>query len=105
MSLPPTWKPYTAHGFFRARNRGDLPDSAFAFPAQRKEPLTDAAHVRMALARFPQVRGVTDIDRDLAFENIRLAAQYYGVSLPVGRWEELSTAPAAAGSDHSSAEG
>lgn len=104
MSLAPTWKPYTAHGFFRARNRGDLPDSSFAFPLQRKEPLTDAAHVRMALQRFVQVRGVTDVDRDRAFENIRLAAQYYGVSLPVGRWEELGTTSAAGGA-HASTEG
>ena len=36
-----------------AQNR--LPDAAFAFPEQRKEPLTDAKHVRNAVARFDQV--------------------------------------------------
>jgi hypothetical protein len=104
MSLTPTWKPYRARGFFRARTRGDLPNSAFAFPDQRNEPLTDAALVRMALTRFLQVRGVADVDRDLAFENIWLAAQYYGVPLPVGRWEEIRTAPAAPSGEHVSTE-
>jgi hypothetical protein len=41
-------------------NRAELPDSVFAFPRQRKEPLTDADHVRNALARFDQVEGVSD---------------------------------------------
>ena len=29
----------------------------FAFPDQQKEPLTDASHVRNAIARFDQVEG------------------------------------------------
>ena len=53
----------------------------FAFPRQRKEPLTDASHVRNALARFDQVEGVSDAERDLAFANIKKAAQYYGVDI------------------------
>jgi hypothetical protein len=32
----------------------------FAFPDERKEPLTDARHVRNAIARFNQVEGVSD---------------------------------------------
>jgi hypothetical protein len=52
-----------------------------AFPRQRKEPLTDADHVRNALARFDQVEGVSDADRDLAFANIKAAAAYYGVNV------------------------
>ena len=32
----------------------------FAFPDERKEPLTDASHVRNAIARFDQVEGVSD---------------------------------------------
>ena len=42
-----TWKPHTKHGDLTTRS--DLPDSVYAFPKQRKEPLTDAAHVRNAL--------------------------------------------------------
>ena len=64
-----TWVPYTEEGVIR--NRAELPDSVFAFPRQRKEPLTDAIHVRNALARFDQVEGVSDADRDLAFANIK----------------------------------
>ena len=64
-----TWVPYTEEGVIR--NRAALPDSVFAFPRQRKEPLTDSSHVRNALARFDQVEGVSDADRDLAFANIK----------------------------------
>ena len=41
-----------------------LADKEFAFPKQRKEPLTDARHVRNAIARFDQAEGVSDADRD-----------------------------------------
>ena len=40
--------------------QSDLPDSVYAFPNQRKEPLTDAQHVRNAVARFDQVIDVSD---------------------------------------------
>jgi hypothetical protein len=70
-------------------NRAELPESVFAFPKQRKEPLTDADHVRNALARFDQVEGVSDSDRDLAFANIKAAAAYYGVDVRENRWRDL----------------
>ena len=82
-----TWQPHTEHGDLTTRS--DLPDSVFAFPAQRKEPLTDASHVRNALARFDQVEGVSDADRDLAFANIKKAAAHYGVELHEKSWREL----------------
>ncbi|HEU4754956.1 MAG TPA: DUF6582 domain-containing protein, partial [Armatimonadota bacterium] len=69
-----TWKPHTEHG--ELTDRSDLPDSVFAFPKQRKEPLTDASHVKNALARFDQVEDVSDADRDLAFANIKKAAEH-----------------------------
>ena len=50
-----------------------LADAEFAFPQERKEPLTDAAHVRNAIARFDQVEGVTDEERDRAWKRIRAA--------------------------------
>jgi hypothetical protein len=37
-----TWKPHEKHG--RLTTQSDLPDSVYAFPKQRKEPLTDAEH-------------------------------------------------------------
>jgi hypothetical protein len=58
-----------------------LPDAVFAFPNQRKEPLTDAKHVRNAVARFDQVEDVSDEDRALAFANIKKAAEHYDVEL------------------------
>lgn len=71
-----TWEPHEKHGRLSAQS--DLPDTVFAFPAQRKEPLTDAEHVRNAVARFDQVTGVSDDDRALAFVNIEKAASHYG---------------------------
>jgi predicted secreted protein len=66
-----------------------LPDSAFAFPEQRKEPLTDASHVRNAVARFDQVIDVTDADRDRAWKRIRAAARKHGVEISERGWREL----------------
>jgi hypothetical protein len=74
-----TWKPHEKHG--RLTKRSDLPDSVYAFPKERKEPLTDARHVRNAAARFDQVTGVSKEDRDQAFANIKKAAKYYDVDL------------------------
>jgi len=66
-----------------------LPATRFAFPHERKEPLTDAAHVRNAVARFDQVQGVTDAERDRAWKRIRAAARKYGVEISVRGWRQL----------------
>jgi hypothetical protein len=86
-----TWKPHEKHG--RLTMHSDLPDSVFAFPKQRKEPLTDAQHVRNAVARFGQVIDVSDADRALAFANIEKAANYYGVNLAETSWHDLGIHP------------
>jgi hypothetical protein len=82
-----TWKPHEKHG--RLTTESDLPASVFAFPKQRKEPLTDREHVRNAVARFDQVSDVSDQDRDLAFANIQKAARHYGVTLSEKSWHDL----------------
>ncbi len=66
-----------------------LPDEQFAFPSERKEPINDAAHVRNAIARFDQVEGVTDEERDRAWERIRAAAAKYDVHISEGDWRDL----------------
>jgi hypothetical protein len=86
-----TWKPHEKHG--QLTTQGDLPDSVYAFPTQRKEPLTDAQHVRNAVARFDQVIDVSDADRALAFANIEKAAKYYGVNLAETSWHDLGVHP------------
>lgn len=70
-------------------DRNDLPDSAFAFPTKRKEPLTDASHVRNALARFDQVKDVTEAEREQAFANIKAAAKHYDVEVSEDNWGQL----------------
>jgi len=87
--MDPTWKPHEKHG--QLTERSDLPDSVFAFPSERKEPLTDASHVRDALARFDQVEGVSDEQRALAFENIKQAAEHYGVHVSESKWQDLGS--------------
>jgi hypothetical protein len=69
--------------------KNDLPDSAFAFPEQRKEPLTDAKHVRNAVARFDQVEGVSNAERDRAWRRIRAAARKYDVEIEARGWRQL----------------
>jgi pyruvate/2-oxoglutarate dehydrogenase complex dihydrolipoamide acyltransferase (E2) component len=86
-----TWKPHEKHG--RLTMQSDLPSSVFAFPKQRKEPLTDARHVRNAVARMDQVMGVSNADRSLAFANIRKAARHYGIDLSESSWQDLGVHP------------
>ncbi len=82
-----TWKPHEKHG--RLTKRSDLPSSVYAFPKQRKEPLTDARHVRNALARFDQVTDASEADRAQAFANIKKAAKHYDVELTEASWHDL----------------
>jgi hypothetical protein len=89
MTKKATWQAHTAHGELTAAAKNDLPDSVFAFKEKRKEPLTDASHVRNALARFDQVKDVTDEERDLAFANIKKAADHFGVEIGESHWREL----------------
>jgi hypothetical protein len=91
MKMKATWQPHEEHG--ELTKRSDLPDSVFAFPKQRKEPLTDANHVRDAIARFDQTIGVSDADRELAFANIKKAANYYGIAMTETDWAELGRSP------------
>jgi Family of unknown function (DUF6582) len=67
-----------------------LADQEFAFPKERKEPLTDARHVRNAIARFNQVEGVSDAERDRAWKRILAAAKRYDVEVSESSWRELA---------------
>ena len=66
-----------------------MPATTFAFPRQRKEPLKDAPHVRNAVARFDQVKGVTDKERDAAWGRIRAAARKFAVHISAMGWHQL----------------
>lgn len=69
--------------------KNDVADDRFAFPDERKEPLTDASHVRNAIARFDQVEGVSDAERDRAWKRIKAAAKKFGVEVSAGSWRQL----------------
>ena len=72
-----------------AKDREELKDSNYAFPDKRKEPIEDASHVRNAIARFDQVEGVTDAERDAAWKRILAAAKRHGVEVHEKSWREL----------------
>jgi hypothetical protein len=76
-------------GSLSTAEQNDLPASKFAFPDQRKEPLTDARHVRNAIARFDQVEDVSDRDRAAAWKRIKAAAKKYDIEIEAGSWREL----------------
>jgi hypothetical protein len=69
--------------------RNELPETKFAFPNERKEPLEDAEHVRNAIARFDQVADVTDEERDRAWARIKEAAKEFDVDISEGDWRDL----------------
>ena len=71
------------------KQRDKIDDDKFAFPKERKEPLEDASHVRNAIARFDQVKGVSDDERDAAWKRIKKAADKFGVEVNEKSWREL----------------
>ena len=83
------WKHHEDNKTLDAKERNDLPASVYAFPERRKEPLNNASHVRNAIARFDQVKDVTDHEREQAFANIKAAAKHYGVEMPETNWHDL----------------
>jgi len=82
-----TWKPLPEpydindNGKLDPRERRALPDSAFAFPSQRELPLVDAELTRAAIDELHQFYGASMEERQLAANNIRAAAQHYGITV------------------------
>ena len=71
------------------KQRDHIDSDKFAFPEERKEPIHDASHVRNAIARFNQVEGVSDDERDAAWRRIKRAADKHGVEVNEKSWREL----------------
>jgi class 3 adenylate cyclase len=70
----------------RAKERAQLPDSAFAYidsRGRRRLPIHDASHVRNALARFGQVVFEDEEARDRARSRLLRAAKKHGI-MPIG---------------------
>ena len=72
-----------------AKDREELKDSQYAFPKERKEPLENASHVRNAIARFNQVEGVSDAERDTAWKRVLAAAKKFGVEVREKSWRDI----------------
>jgi len=73
------------------KQRDHIDSDKFAFPKERKEPIHDASHVRNAIARFNQVEGVSDSERDAAWRRIKTAAKKHGVDVPESSWHDLKS--------------
>jgi hypothetical protein len=73
------------------KDREKIPESEYAFPKERKEPLSDARHVQQAIARFDQIKDVSNKERDEAWKRIKKAAQKFDVELQEKDWRELFT--------------
>ena len=73
----------------KEEQRDRFDEDSFAFPKERKEPLNDADHVRNAMARFNQVEGVSDDERDEAWSRIKRAGKKHGVEIREESWREL----------------
>ena len=71
------------------KQRDHIDSDKFAFPKERKEPIHDAEHVRNAIARFNQVKGVSDDERDAAWRRIKTAAKKHGVEVDEKNWHDL----------------
>lgn len=71
------------------QEREQLSASDYAFPKERKEPIENAKHVRDAMARFDQVEGVTNKERDEAWQRILKAANKFGVDVQEKDWRQL----------------
>ena len=84
-------------------DKDKLPANVFAFPKEHKEPLTDAKHVRNAIARFDQVEGVSDAEKDAAWKRILKAGKKYDVEISESNWRELGKSNAKANAKGSSA--
>ena len=71
------------------QQRDHIDSDKYAFPKERKEPIHDASHVRNAIARFNQVEGVSDDERDAAWRRIKKAADKHGVEVSEKSWREI----------------
>lgn len=86
-----------------ADDRKEMSASEYAFPKDRKEPLNDASHVRNAIARFDQVKDVSDTEREEAFHRIKAAAKKFGVDMPETSWKDLGRKPHTSNPTHKKA--
>ena len=73
----------------QSKQRNEIDDDKFAFPKERKEPLENASHVRNAIARFNQVKDVSNDERDAAWKRIKAAAKKHGVEVNEKSWREI----------------
>lgn len=66
----------------KAKKRNSLPDDAFGLPSQRKFPLNDKKHVRLAIQMF---KHCPEKDRKTLAGNIKKAMTKYNLDIDIGK--------------------
>jgi hypothetical protein len=87
MAHTTTWEPW------RGDDDGNLPESAYAFPRRKIDPLTDAVNVRSALEHFHTINEVSDEEKEIAFDNIKKAAEHFHVEVYGETYEQMCSVP------------
>ena len=78
----------------KRKEMGLTPEQFYAIPkeplSESKLPIYDAAHVRNALARFNQVAGVSEEEKNDAWNKIVNAAKKFGIEVSEKKQEDVS---------------
>ena len=95
-----TWKHHEDNNALDAKERNELPASAYAFPDKRKR----ASQQRLSRPQRhrplrPGQRRHRN-EREQAFANIKAAAKHYGVEMKEAHWQELGKKPHTANPAH-----
>lgn len=69
--------------------RNNMKEDKYAFPQEHKLPIENGSHVRNAIARFNQVEGVSDEEKESAWARIKKAAKKFDVTLHEASWKEV----------------
>ena len=72
------------------KSRDAISNDNFAVPSKRKLPIHDASHVRNALARINQTKGLTPAEKSSALARIHRAAKKFGIDVQAEGHESLT---------------
>jgi len=94
------WKSHNDNKSLDAAKETHLPNSVHAILNKRKGPMMNASHFRNAIARFEQVKGITEHEREQAFATIKAAAKHYGIEITEADWHDPGKKPHTSSPSH-----
>ena len=72
-----------------SKERKALGSDKFAAPSSKKLPINDANHVRNALARFNQTKGLSPAEKSAALAKIHRAAKKFGIKVDAAESDDV----------------